>query len=533
MQPLIVTQAQSVLARLDYQRAFGVAHLSDFATYAMSTMLGTKSCSIDLSHEDLQTLGAVVDEQLQAEEQLPPGVRLMRFAHHPLRVVIDQQRQRTFQVPISEGQLLEWLRKITGWSNTLDAIVGSAIGVSLPFLAAKLASQAKSDPAMFFALICFKFDHPSIDFGILCKPVTRRRGERAQRFHKPPSLAGNMIRVAEWARAIEIARYHDARRSADADSLMAFLLGRPSDDRNLDRFLDLIRKPSPLAVPSLFVFLGDHSATYEHQLKEFHRVLSGEPRPGPKSTRPIYHYYGLGPEDMLAVAFLDLVRAARGIAPNSPAVGIHKPAKRQSEDFGDDPLSTVIEVSMAECGMSCSLKQDSALKARSLRDRYARDYPVYGSACRFDPRFWLMPTRDALLFERLTNYPAPDFREPESIPDKFLPTTALVRDILRALLKIPMNIAEVPIGAEVVAHLMSSATEPTRDPALLALLEHSMAVSGYCARRVKKEQLPSPALSKKAGRWFGCHLPPYQLSKRRHPDLPWAGIDASFPRSAT
>lgn len=374
MQPLIVTQAQSVLARLDYQRAFGVAHLSDFATYAMSTMLGTKSCSIDLSHEDLQTLGAVVDEQLQAEEQLPPGVRLMRFAHHPLRVVIDQQRQRTFQVPISEGQLLEWLRKITGWSNTLDATVGSAIGVSLPFLAAKLASLAKSDPAMFFALICFQFDHPSIDFGILCKPVARRRGERAQRFHKPPSLARNMILVAEWARAIEIARYHDARRSADVDSLMAFLLGRPRDDRNLDGFLDLIHKPSPLAVPSLFVFLGDHSATYQHQLKEFHRVLSGEPRPGPKSTRPIYHYYGLGPEDMLAVAFLDLVRAARGIASNSAAVGIHKPAKRQSEDFGDDPLSTVIEVSMAECGMSCSLKQDSALKARSLRDRYAREY---------------------------------------------------------------------------------------------------------------------------------------------------------------
>ena len=530
MQPLIVSQAQSVLARLEYQRACGVAHLSDFAPFAMSAMLGTNSGSIDLSPEDFQILGAVVDRQLQAEEHLPPGVRLMRFAHHPLRVVIDQQRERTFKVPISEGQLLEWLRKITGWSDTLDATVGSAIGVSLPFLAAKLASLAKSDPAMFFALICFQFEHPAIDFGILCKPVARRRGERAQRFHQPPSLAGNMILVAEWARAIEIARYHDARRSEDADSLMAFLLGRPRDDRNSDGFLDLIRKPNPLAVPSLFVFLNDHSATYQNQLKEFHRVLSGEPRPGPKSTRPICHYYGLGPEDMLAVAFLDLVRAARGIAPNSAAVGIHKPAKRQSEDFGDDALSTVIEVSTAECGMSCSLKQDSALKARSLRDRYAREYPVYGSAYRFDPRFWLSPTRDALLFARLATYPTPNFREPESIPDKFLPTTALVRDILRALLKIPMDIAEVPSGAEVVAHLMSSATQPTRDPALLALLEHSMAVSGYCARRGKKERLQSSSLSKKASRWFGCHLPPRHLSKRKHPDYPWAGIDASFPR---
>lgn len=534
MPPSLASRSNAVLARLIYQRDFSDIRLTQFADAAVAALLSPHSKSPGLSAVNMDDLVAEIDEQKLVEDMLPSGVRLSRIAHHPARVIVDRHQQRDFTVPVRVEEILTWLREITCWHPDMDSIIARAMGVSLPILARTLAKVAKIDPLSFFALISFSFEHPRLDLSIRCAPVARGKGEPLRRFHQPPSLAANMILVVEWARAIEIVRFNDVYRKAAVTTLLAFLLGRPRDNNRPDPMLDSVPGNCPPAGPMLFAFLRDPASSRRHQLAEFVRVQTGKPRPGPQPFRPLFHYYGLGPDEVLGVAFLDLVRAARGLEANSPALGAFKPKKRVSEGFGDAPLVDVIESTLDQCGISWALTQDFALRARTLRDRYAREFPVFGSACRFDPRFWLDPTRDAPLFIRLFNQPAPSTGGARQIPDTFMGTTAIVRNTLQELLvgpvpHVPPTKADIRLSAQVVAHLASSATELTRDPALFGLLEHSMAMSGYQPRRGKGRTSSPASPCGKVGRWFGCHLPPGQLSTRRYPDLPWAGANARFP----
>lgn len=534
MSPSLASRSNATLTRLVYERDFGPSQLTQFASAAVTALLYPGSEPPELSTVDIDALVAEIDEQKAAEELLPPGARLSRIAHHPARIIVDHHQLREFAIPIRVSEILVWLRKITCWQPDIDEIVARAIGVSLPILAEKLASTAKTDPVSFFAMISFGFQHSGLDHGIRCDPVTRRKGERIRRFHQPPSLAANMMLVAEWVRAVEIVRFNDLHRQETVHGLLAFLLARPRSGSQPDIMLDAVSGKSSLAVPSQFAFLRNPKSSHRDQLEEIMRVQMGKPRQGPQPSRPLFHYYGLGSAETLGVAFLDLVRAARGLKANSAALGAFKPATRVSEDFGDDALIDVIEKTLNQCGIAWALPQDFALRARFLRDRYAREYPVFGSACRFDPRFWLHSARDAPLFARLFTYSTPQTGSLKQLPDTFTATMAIVRESFQGLLPhsspdVPPTSGDLRLSAEVVAHLATSATELTRDPVLFGLLEHSMAMSGYQPRRGKGRTSSPASPCGKAGRWFGCHLPPGQLSTRRYPDLPWAGATASFP----
>ena len=531
------TATQAIVDRLHYNDIHNRADIIKFAIAARDIVLGKQPCAGLLSK--IQQMAPQIEEQLAAECQFPPGVRLDTFSHSPVLAILACANGGKSTVPVTKGDILSWLRRETGWDKSLDDLVDRATGVRLPVLATELAKLHLQEPVSFYLLMSFQFEHDRLDTTITCPASERHKGERLRPFHREGKLIDAVRAIAEWMRAIAIAHYLFGRQDAHHLVLRERMLGVAPNGSPTDHVTTVI-DAMPLPIPMLRVLLnGTRPFAVADMLAEFERVLMPSLELGNGTKRPLYHFWGLGYVEVLMVAFLDIVCVRRAIAaPSNATNGVHV-REPHFEHFGQLLLVKVVEGTITNRwpDQYIELKEDAALRSKILRRRYARASVVVGSAYRFDPAFWSNTERDAPLFARLAMLPN---GRPSS--NAFPHLVGLIRDTLHAALLIKMDTSQIPFGARVVSHLMTATTVLTRDPALLVLLEHAMWQSGY---RSNRNACRKPRCRKSckcvcnagsyrlypgyAARNWGCVLPVSDLSSRRYPELPRKGEHSHQP----
>lgn len=528
--------AQAIADRLLFNDEHQRADITDYAVVARDFILGKHKPDAALLAQIHKEAGQI-EAQLNLEANFPAGVRIGTFLYSPVRSISALANGCPSEVPTKEADLLDWLRRETGWENTIDHLIDIGTGVTLPVLARELAKLHLHDPVSFYLLMCFEFEHPNLDTAVAYPPSKKRLRERLWPFHIKAKLFDVMTQIAEWRRAVAICRYLIERENADHLALRHYVQMH-STGLKPPAHIETIFDAMPLPVPMLRACLDSSiELSGANMMAEFERVMTPTIEHGNGTRRPLYHYYGLNPVEVLMVAFLDTMCARRGIAPSSNAINDPHVRKPNFEHFGQDRLKTVIVVTLDSLwpNRAILVKEDAALRSKILRRRYARASAVAGSAYRFDPAFWSRPERDARMFERLATKP-----NGASGSDSFPNLVALIRDTLLAIMPINMTIDLIPFCSRVVAQLMTGTTVLTRDPVLLELLYHTMWQAGYRANRKKCSKYKcrknghcicngSPSVAGHrtnpvyAARNWGCVLPVGKIRLRRPPELPLKG----------
>lgn len=532
--------AQAIADRLSFNDKYQRADITTYAVVARDLVLGKHKPDADLLMQ-IQNEAVQIEAQLKLEASFPAGVRIGTFLYSPVRSISALANGRPSEVPTKEADLLKWLRRETGWADTIDHRIDSSTGVTLPILARELAKLHLQDPVSFYLLMCFEFEHPDLDITVAYPPSERGLRERAWPFHIKAKLFDVMEQIAEWRRAVAIHRYLIEREDADHLALRHYVQMH-STGLKPPAHIETIIDAMPLPVPMLRACLdSSKELSGANMMAEFERVMTPTIEHGNGTRRPLYHYYGLDPVEVLMVAFLDIMCMRRSIAPSSNAINGPHVRKPNFEHFGQDPLTDVIGDTLASLwpNRAILVKEDAALRSKILRRRYARASAVAGSAYRFDPTFWSRPERDARMFEKLATRP-----NGASGSDSFPNLVALIRDTLLASMPITMTTDLIPFCSRVVAHLMTGTTVLTRDPVLLELLYHTMWQAGYRANRKKCSKYkcrknghcicnggPSVAGHRTnpvyAARNWGCVLPVGEIRLRRPPELPLKGYPSA------
>lgn len=513
--------AQAIADRLLFNDEYQRADITDYAVIARDFILGKHRPDEALLAQIHKEAGQI-EVQLNLEANFPAGVRIGTFWYSPVRSISALANGCPSEVPTKEADLLKWLRRETGWADTIDDWIDRSTGVRLPVLAHELAKLHLQDPVSFYLLMCFEFEHPALDTTIAYPPSERGFRERLWPFHIKAKLFDVMKQIAEWRRAVAIHAYLTEREDADHLALRHYV-EMHSTGLKPPAHIETIIDAMPLPVPMLRSCLDfSKKLSGANMIAEFERVMMPTAEHGNGTRRPLYHFYGLNPVEVLMVAFLDILCTRRNIAPSSNAINRTHARKPNFEHFGQDRLNTVIETTLASLwpNRAILVKEDAALRAKILRRRYARASAVVGSAYRFDPTFWSRPERDARMFERLATRP-----NGASGSDSFPHLVALIRDTLLANMPITMTTDLIPFCSRVVAHLMTGTTVLTRDPVLLELLYHTMWQAGYRSNRKtgngRTTGIAYP--TKAAARNWGCVLPVRELRLRRPPELPLKG----------
>lgn len=517
--------AQAIADRLSFNDKYQRADITKYAVVARDLVLGKSKPDADLLIQ-IHKEAVQIEAQLRLEGNFPAGARIGSVWHSPVSVISALMNGCPSQVPTKEADLLRWLRRATGWENTIDHLIDISTGVTLPVLARELSKLHVQDPVSFYLLMCFEFEHPALDITVTYPPSKRRVLERLWPFHIKATLFDVMRQIAEWSRAVAIHRYIMERHGADHLALRQHV-EKHSNGLKSSAHIETIIDAMPLPVPMLRSCLdGSKELSGANMMAEFERVIMPTTEHGNGTRRPLYHFYGLNPVEVLMVAFLDILCTRRNIAPSSNAINEPHARKPNFEHFGQDRLKTVIVVTLDSLwpNRAILVKEDAALRSKILRRRYARASVVAGSAYRFDPTFWSRPERDARMFERLATRP-----HGASGSDSFPNLVALIRDTLLVSMPITMTTDHIPFCSRVVAHLMTATTVLTRDPVLLELLYHTMWQAGYRSNRNTRNGGTSGTAypTKWAARNWGCVLPVGDLRLRRPPQLPLKGYPSA------
>lgn len=513
--------AQAIADRLLFNDEYQRADITDYAVIARDFILAKHRPDAALLAQ-IHKEAVQIEAQLKLEANFPAGARMGTFLYSPVRVISALANGCPSQVPTREADLLDWLRRETGWADTIDERIDSSTGVTLPILAHELAKLHLQDPVSFYLLMCFEFEHPDLDITVAYPPSKRRLRERLWPFHIKAKLFDVMKQIAEWRRAVAICGYLMEREDADHLALRHYVQMH-SIGLKPPAHIETIIDAMPLPVPMLRACLdGSKELSGANMMAEFERVIMPTTEHGNGTRRSLYHYYGLNPVEVLMVAFLDILCTRRNIAPSSNAINELHVRKPNFEHFGQDRLNDVIECTLESLWPhgTILIKQDVALRSKILRRRFARASAVAGSAYRFDPTFWSRPERDARMFEKLATRP-----NGASGSDSFPNLVALIRDTLLAIIPITMTTDLIPFCSRVVAHLMTGTTVLTRDPVLLELLYHTMWQAGYRSNRKTRNGGTTGIAypTKAAARNWGCVLPVRELRLRRPPELPLKG----------
>ena len=454
--------AEAIAGRLSFNELHERTDITDYAVVARDIAIGLyqpDALRSMLSDEE----AAQIETQLTSEQNFPAGVRIGTFVHSPVRTIIAFKCQKKSPVPVTKADILTWLRCKTGWPVDLDELIDRATGVRLPVLAGELAKLHRKDPVSFYLLMSFEFSHLSLDVSITYPPSEKMRGEHQWPFHTKATLIDVMMQIAEWCRAIAIADYLFEREDAHHLALRDFAKGRLTGVRPSDHIFTIIDS-MPLSVPMLRACLdGSKALSRADIMAEFERIAMPSLKHGNGTKRPLYHFYGLGPIDVLMVAFLDILSTRRAIAPSSDAVNGPHVRRPNLGQFGQGPLEDVIQGTLTSrwAKRNNIIKQDAALRAKILRRRYARTSKVAGSAYRFDLEFWAQTERDAGLFQRLATRQNRNL-DTHSFPDR----VAQVRNTLLNIMPIVMDHGQISFGSRVVAHMMTATTVLTVIPCL-------------------------------------------------------------------